>query len=441
MQHFRNRAGWLDALWILALALYVLAGMKLVPFHGDESTLVYMGHDYYHQFVDGDLSLVTYDETGRINPALQYLRLLNGTISKYLYGFMAYTGGFSVNDLNEQWDWGAGWDYNEDTDRIPQPEILARTRFISSLQHILAIAVLFGIGRYTFNRPTAYVASFYFTLNPGLLMNGRRAMMEGSHILFMLLFILVALWAIRNRKWWQHILVGICAGLALAAKHPNAFVIVLVYFACGSYYVLNLLWQPSLRKTLSRATVTLILGGLLGIATFIALNPAWWGDPSARLAEILTLRSELLAQQTQDSAFTYQTWEERFGGFFENVFIAPSQYFESQTWDTFDEIQDQIEGYERSGLGGVSIGGSIAGGVIVLLLVVYGFFRLMSDWTVAPEHRWLMVVWIIGIITVTVLFTPLSWQRYYQPVYPVVGLLIGYSVSKLVAMTRIKFQA
>ena len=58
----------LDAVWLGLLALYVLAGAGQMPFHGDESTLIYMGRDYHYLLVEGDLSRLV-DKPRRAAPA------------------------------------------------------------------------------------------------------------------------------------------------------------------------------------------------------------------------------------------------------------------------------------------------------------------------------------------------------------------------------------
>ena len=55
---------WFDWLWLGLLAMYIVAGAAIVPFHGDESTLMVMGRDYHYIFVEGDLSKVFFDPTG-----------------------------------------------------------------------------------------------------------------------------------------------------------------------------------------------------------------------------------------------------------------------------------------------------------------------------------------------------------------------------------------
>ena len=87
-----------SSVWIIALMLYVIAGTTLTPFHGDESTQVYMSRDYAYQFIERDLNLVQFHEPP-ISAQEQDLRLLNGTINKYLIGLAWHVGGFTPADL------------------------------------------------------------------------------------------------------------------------------------------------------------------------------------------------------------------------------------------------------------------------------------------------------------------------------------------------------
>src|SRR5215211_8928380 len=69
-------------LWITLLITYILAGTSAVPFHGDESTQIFMSRDYAYQFLKGDLDRIRYHESPIIDTETQS-RLLNGTLNKY----------------------------------------------------------------------------------------------------------------------------------------------------------------------------------------------------------------------------------------------------------------------------------------------------------------------------------------------------------------------
>ena len=71
------------------------------------------------------------------------------------------------------------------------------------------------------NRPAAYIAVTAFALHPSVLINGRRAMMEGSHLLGLMLVLLAAICLLQERRPWRYLMLGASAGFAIAAKHPN----------------------------------------------------------------------------------------------------------------------------------------------------------------------------------------------------------------------------
>ena len=240
-----NLAKWTDALWIVVLAVYIIAGAPLVPFHGDESTQIFMGRDYYYLFVEGDLAKVFYDRNLSTRQDEQQLRVINGTVSKTIHGWLAANMGLRPDQLNGHWDWSLDYATNRDSKRIPDLQLLQRARLASAVQLSLAVLVFFFFVRMIIGRPAAYLASAVFTLHPAVLINGRRAMMEGSLLMGMILVLLAAAWLIRERKWWCFVLLGCASGAALAAKHTNAFVVAVVFLACASVILVEAAQSPA----------------------------------------------------------------------------------------------------------------------------------------------------------------------------------------------------
>ena len=423
--------GWTDALWVGLLSLYILAGARAVPFHGDESTLVYMGRDYHYLFVDGDLARLRYDPHWRVSPAEQHLRLLNGTISKTVYGAVAHGMGYAAHDLNEQWRWGRDYDWNARRGRIPESDLLVRSRLASSAQLAAAAACFFLLVRMTVGRPTAWLAVALFTLHPNMLINGRRAMMEGSHILGLTLVLLAAAWLLQGRNWRRIALLGICGGVAMAAKHPNLVACVCALFACAVMPALNLLRTRDTRAL--RELARMALAGLLTLAVFLLLNPAWWNAPAKLPALVLEMRAELM--QGQINAFGgYEDFAAQLSGFFEFVFMGVRQYFEVDHWTTYAPITAQIDAYESSGLAGaLVIGGSGRLGLACLLLSLVGIVALCRDKSALMEHRLLLLAWMLGTALFTLTATPLPWARYYLPLLPALMILVSQA---LVTLTR-----
>ena len=170
-------ARWLvgaDILWVAALMVYVLLGTALVPFHADESTQIMMSRDYHYQFVAGDWDAVQYHDPP-LNATEQQLRLLNGTVSKLLFGAAWDLAGYSVNDLNEQWLWGADYRWNVENGHRPADDLLVAVRRVSALAGALAVAVMFGVARLWQGRLAAYPTSALLATHGGVLMHIRRA--------------------------------------------------------------------------------------------------------------------------------------------------------------------------------------------------------------------------------------------------------------------------
>lgn len=439
----------LPAVWVILLMGYVLVGTPDVPFHGDEATQIYMSRDYAYQFIDRDWERLAYSDNPA-SPTEQQLRLINGTVNKYLIGAAWHSFGLNISDINEQWDWGADWNYNQTTGHAPDERLLRLARWPSALLLAVGVAVMFGVGRSVGGRWTPYLASLYYALNPALLLNGRRAMMEGSFICFSLLVVLVGIWLLKEPSLRRTILLGLVSGFALASKHTAVFTVGTVFMA-----VLVYLMYQSLRAEDDNSVVDYVLLPYLGIAAvitlsiFYALNPAWWSDPAARAQNVLQLRQELLAGQT--AAFGgYSGLADQLGGFFRQGLMVLPQYYEVQGWERF--ISDPISRYEASVWRGVSIGGSVVGALAVCGIMAAGAWsfipaglrtRLAAGWRDAEAEDtqpaptigalWLVGVWIVVMLLSTLLLTPLEWQRYYLPVYPAIGLLAAVGLNSAVS--------
>lgn len=432
----------LDLLFLLVLAGYIVAGMALVPFHGDEPTQIYMSHDYAYQFIQRDLSLVQYSDPP-ISAQEQDLRLLNGTINKYLIGLAWHLGGFTVDDLNEQWDWSGDWNYNHSTGHAPSEALLTVSRIPATLLFTAGMFVAFALGWQLGGRPVAYLAALFYALNPVLLLNGRRALMEGSLTAFSLLTVLAGVWWLKGfspptqagrgyrqlKMWLAAFGFGIAAGLALASKHPALFTVAAVFGACGLWTLLQLLRRKEAQSVdtspmRTRYIVSLLVAGIISLVTFYILNPAWWGDPVSRAGQVLDRRQQLLNEQVTYFG-GYNGAGDALAGFLRQMLFNQPQYFEAPGWENY--IGDQIARYEASGLAGLLINGSVVAAILGGL-VIAGFWALLRDRSIPVSTRWLIGVWSLALFLTTALLTPLEWQRYYLPAYPALIVLAALGV-------------
>ena len=443
---------WLDSLWLLLLSIYILAGTALVPFHGDESTHIFMGRDFYYGFVERDISQLTYRDWETLDgqaATQQDLRLKDGVLARYLFGAAAYLGGYSIDEINQQWAWGAGWDWNHENGAVPDAGLLLWARYASALLLALGVVVLFAIGVSVGGRTTAYIATLLYATSPALLLNGRRAMLESAMLLFSLLVVLAGLYAVQTRKWWAYALLGLFSGLAVASKHTSVVTVAVVFLACGLVMVYRLLPSPlnplSHKRqgdfTVSKASVNLLgqfgylfIAGVLSLTVYYAINPAWWSNPIERSSEVSATRLDFM--QAQQAAFGgYESLADRLNGFYWQTFAMQNMYAETPVDNFIENLADEINAYEASYLSGFITRSPIVPFVFAILSII-GVIALWFDKLIQAEVRFIVGVWIAAMILLTLFLTPLEWQRYYLPAYPAVMLLIGLSIRLIINRIR-----
>ena len=414
----------LDILWVGALAGYAFAGYTLVPFHADESTLIVMSRDFDTHFLQNNPAQLYYDPATS-DPDAQQLRMINGTIPKYMIGLSWWLHGYTADDLNVDWTWGESYAANVAQGSIPPPDLLHTARLPSTLFLAGSVALLFIAAQRFAGRPIAYLATLYYALNPAVLLNGRRAMMEGSLLFGLVAVLLVGVLFVRARGWHTWLvaaLLALVSGLALASKHTNAFVVVSVFIGCGLHALAQ---RQHIQQTLSRL-VMLALAGMLAIGVFIALNPAWWVTPLDAAAYALDERSTLLSAQASGHA-QYVSIRHQIQGFYQQVFSGQPMYYEVGIFR--EALSDSINQYEASGWSGLQWP-PVFGGVLFVFFVLGWFclFDVLPGSRIDKDARWVIGSYAV-IITLFVMFvTPLVWQRYYLPVMPVVGMVSALGI-------------
>jgi hypothetical protein len=453
-----------DLVWLAALVWYVLAGIEEVPFHGDESMLIYMSRDYYYLVQQRDLDPVLYTATP-VNPSEQELRLLNGTVGKMAMGFAWDMAGFTVDDLNEPWAWGLNWDINAAMQHIPREDVLHAARLSSAILTAISVAAVFGIAWLVMRpaslagaRIAAWSASLVYVTTPAVLVNGRRAMMDGALLCFLTLTVLVGLLLIREQArthprraalgTWT-VLLGLLGGCAVASKHNAALGVGTVFLAVALEPVITSPPGPLssqgrfakgegekvgtgsvLRLGAKHFTIPhlarLIVVSVLVILTFLAWNPAWWSDLGGMPERVLRMRADLLRGQVNNYG-GYSGVADRIPGLFNAMFAAQPQYYEVSEWR--DYVASEIAAYDGSWLAGR--GGGLIWGALLAGLFAVGLVALVRRWRDAVS--WLALVWLAVTALGLLISTPLEWQRYYLPLQPAVALVCGVGVWWLTA--------
>jgi 4-amino-4-deoxy-L-arabinose transferase-like glycosyltransferase len=435
--------GWLDWLWIAALGAYVLLGVPMTTFHGDEAMQIYTSHDYVIAFIERDpLRLQTAPPYPIDSDA--HLRILNGTVNRYLIGLSWHLAGLHSGMLPPRpgWDWGLSYDDNVATGHRPVPELLTAARLSSALFFAASIGLIFALARLIGGRGMAYIVSALYALNPALLLNGRRAMQEGSLLFFGLLTVLTAAVIAQRRARGQRVPPAVWLGLTaagalgLASKHNTAI------FVAGAFAWIALAEIANLRAASARRlrrliglSAILLLCAVGTLAGFIALSPALWNDPIARLGDLLAVRAELLDIQVGGVPTGPMPLAQRLQFLFFQPFAAPLMQYEVSAWNDAARFQAEAAAYLASPLSGLHVG--VTGGVLLTAIALVGvialLIRLIRGGPVERAHAAGLLIWLL-VTMAALLANPLPWQRYYLPLMPISALLAGIGVNGLGAL-------
>jgi hypothetical protein len=429
----------LDAAWLLALGLFILAGMMPATFHGDEAMQIYMSRDYATAFIERSPAslMVSPPYTLDDDP---WLRILNGSINRYAIGLGWHLAGLDTTTLPPKpgWDWGLDYDTNAATGHLPSEGLLGAARVSSALFLALSVVAMFGIGWQLGGRFPAYVMSGLYTVNPVILLNGRRAMMEGSLLCFGLLTVWLAILISRGRTrwhWWA--LLALLAGLTVASKHSG------VVFVAGAFGWIAVsaaarrleqssatAEQPQAKPVqhLSGTFLKLVASGVGALVIFVALSPALWNDPAARLGDLIAQRQFLLDIQVAVNPGGPMSLEQRLAAIIEQPFLTPVVHYEVAYWANAAAITSAIEQYMASPLSGLQFG--LLLGLPLTLLAGVGILAC-----VRKRACWGMLAWLL-VTVLSLLANPLPWQRYYLPLIPAATVLAGIGLMQVVYWVR-----
>lgn len=290
----------LDALLLALLSLYIFSGMKTVPFHGDESTLIALSLDWERLVYEDQVGEVVYHtyKPGTWQGIEQFTRVLTGSLNPLTIGMVRDIVDYPAEKVNGYWVWGESeqdpyapymWFVNEDYGNLPSDRLLTLARIPSTLFTIGSVILLFLLMfQFSGKRFTAWVSVLVYATTPTVLVNGRRAMQEGAMLFFTMLVMLilfVVLKELSNRptRWagltLKFLGLGLASGFAVASKHTAVLVVAAAYLVL----VLVFLFDDQIKKNLTSQTFRFLMNvfasGFLSVFVFFLLMPVWWDVP------------------------------------------------------------------------------------------------------------------------------------------------------------------
>lgn len=417
-----------DGLLLAGLIAYVIVGTPIVTFHGDEGMQVYATSDFNTAFVDRNPAELMTQPPYYID-SRPHLRILNGSVQRYTAGLVLYLRGHNEGDLPQLpgWNWGLSYDDNVAGGWLPKNSVLMPARYTSATFFAASIIIMFAIGWQIGGRISAYTSAVLYGLNPILLLNVRRAMMEGTMLFFGVLTILMAVIIARQLtehgrfSWFAWVILPLVGGLTLASKHTGAVFLIGAWL--WIFIAAIVLWQA---RIVWLTVGLLAFTGVLALSLFVGLSPALWNNPIARVDDLVKVRSELLSIQVSLESEAPTTFTHRIYEVITEAFIAPQRHFEVGSWREIETIGIQIQHYNRSGLAGLP--NNLLFGIPLTTLSWMAVILLLSRRPATRQPYLIGIVVWFGITILSLMLNPLPWQRYYLPFIPIMVLLTAISI-------------
>jgi 4-amino-4-deoxy-L-arabinose transferase-like glycosyltransferase len=418
------RRRWWGALaTLLLLAPVFLLQLDQVPFHPDESSLLYQSRDL-ELALHSTPSLFDYTQW-ETDPAVAY-RVLNAPLAKYVLALGRGAAGYGPASVDVDWDWGLGWRQNLAAGAMPPAGGLLGARAASALLALLAAPVLWLAGRRLGGNWAAWGAAGSYGLNALVLLHGRRAMAEGTLLFAASLAVLTLLSA--NRR---PLLAGAAGGLALAAKHSalplaiSAWLAALLTRSTANSGPVSARWR---RLALALAGTVLVV---------LVLSPYMWSNPFGAVRATVQARSQLLAEQvrlTEELApdRLLNRPDERLAAMVGHLFFLPVQLREIGNYDL--ALTPAYQQFQSSWRGQL-LRGVVAGGILLGLCLLGVALSTVGWRKLTMESRWQRTVLLVATVLqgITLLLAnPLPIQRYYLPLVPLVCLWAGIGITEIV---------
>ena len=427
----------LSAAWLIGLAIFILVGVPYASYHGDETTQLYSSHDYATLFLKLDPQALLVEWP--IDNELEYLRIADSTTSRYTIGLAWHLAGYSESDLpTANFNWSLDYAGNKALGLIPDQRLMIVMRLPSAIFLALSAIAVFGIGYCFGGLPMAFFVSGLYVLNPVILLNGRRALQEGSLLFFGLFTVLIGIIISLRRErgkpisFFLWVALTVTGALTLVSKN-NGF----IYIAAAFLWI----FLPEMLRRGMRAFLTvgirLTICGVLLIGLFIALSPGLWSNPLLRIRDASLARiSAMNGQMHDDSIEAPSTMSRRVNDIFTQPFIKPLAHSEG-SYTNLDAAQhDLIAAYDASPISGIHFGMPL--GVPLTLLAIFGFIvnflpgvRTYRSFALSIG----MLTWLfinIGVL----LWLPLPWQRYFLSLIPVYTVFAAVGLWSLVRLIR-----
>lgn len=400
--------------------IFFISGIKQVPFHPDESTQIWMSSEVLSkEFPVSDQFFSTKPE----DITRQHYRLIDAPLTRIVIGLANRIT--RQSPLPADWNWSADWQQNVNAGALPSPQQLFISRIAVSIWVPIGLVLFYLTLRRYSSITFSIMGVLLLAFHAGLLLHSRRAMAEP---LLLALYLFIIWRFLKPYSNTNLILISIGLGLLLQTKQTSApMLLSTVVFLIFSG------WQTSRWKGVFKSI--LIPLGIIAFL-FFALNPIMWKDPFHVIG--LMLKERILFSQTQyaqlletGSGLAFPTIPDRLIGTLAQVYFAPPAFFDVGNYAR--QMETSINVYQSNTIHTLFSGWLWGGWIFfassaALILSTYQIIVRKISWN-SPQWKIIIISSIHLIFYVA--FLNIGFQRYYLPFFPLIILLIIFSLNSI----------
>ncbi len=423
-----NSASRPSLLPILLLALAALAfhlwGIPGVPFHPDETSILYQSRDLELLFSEPRSLLWDPEAEDTLD---QTYRSLNAPLPKYVVGLGRLLSGTEPRTQDVDWDWSADWSENVLKGALPPDRMLYGARAAGTLLLPFSMLFLYLTGSRLGGGFVGIASALLLAFHALILLHTRRAMAEGV-LAFGVTF---ALWSalLADRKPW---LAGLASAVAFSAKYSAAPFVITGAIAT--------LWRSSGSSNPRRPLRNLAEYAAVLAAVVLAVHPFLWSNPLRAGLRMLETRQSLLSRQVLElgaasPGFIMDSGRERLAGLIGHLFTTPPQFEEVGNYH--DQLEAAQTGYLR--VPGHALLRGVLGGGLMLAATLIGM--LAGSGAVSGNARDLRTHTLLLLATLLqtaglLAAVPLPFQRFYIALVPMVCLWSAHGLGWVLSPLR-----
>ena len=418
----RNPKKLTIAILFLLIFIFLLSGLAAIPFHPDETTVLYQSRDLELFLSKPALLFWDVDNTEQE----QTYRLLNPPLPKYIVGFARVLSGSGPEAVDVDWNWQQTWTENQESGAVPDRDILTAGRAASAIFLFLALIPLSLTAKRLGGESLIILTLLLFGAHALILLHGRRSMSEGV-LIFSVSLAIYGFFVAQDRP----VLAGFGVALAVSSKLSVAPLLVVGLVAS--------IWRGPGEEHDRRA----LLGNILrysatAVFVLILLNPIVWANPIRVASDMWNARIEFLNSQIEtleavSPEHILRSPVQRTAAMIYHLFITPPQTAEVANY--VEATERAVEAYLAKPMH--TIARNRFGGILHLILFTSGVgFSLVR--AKGTDRRNILLLSLATFVQALALLwaNPLPFQRYYMPMVPFIILWIAIGLQDLIGKIK-----